>query len=257
MLRQNKRTASPKWIPVTAEDVRRKRMRIIGIACAALFGVAVTIWLIYTRSVDPQQARQAYDAGVRLYSSARYQEAILNFNRALDLDSHLVDAYRARARSYAGEGDVANAIKDFTKVIQLQPKDANALIERGMIYLDRKDYRSVVEDATNALALDSKLDSAYNLRGTALRAMGDSQRAIADFTRAVEIDPNLDNFFQRAATYELLNQHQLALADFDRAIEISPDQPHIYYSRARAKAALGDKTGSEADVRSGRKYDTF
>jgi tetratricopeptide (TPR) repeat protein len=95
------------------------------------------------------------------------------------------------------------------------------------------------------------------LRGTARRATGDQRKAIEDFSKAVELEPNLDNYFQRASTYQGLGDHARAIADFNKALEEDPMQPHIYYSRAASRAAVGDQAGATADIATGKKIDGF
>lgn len=246
---------APKWVPVTAEDVERARNRQILRWAGIVLLVLLAVWLVYKRTADPQQARQSYDAGVRLFKGTKYQQAILNFDRTIDLDSGDIEAYRMRARAHLGEGDRDAAIADFTSVIKLVHKDAGALLERGTIYMEKKDYDKTIGDATQALAVDPKLSRAYNLRATATRAKGDVAGSLADFTHAVELDGNLDNYFQRAATYQMLNQHALAIADLDRVLEFAPDQPPIYFARSRSKTASGDTAGAKVDFQRGRQLD--
>ena len=244
-------------IPVTAEDVeRQKRRRLLKWLAGALIALLVAA-IIYKRVTDPRNAREAFDAGMRLMKTTRYDQAILNFNRAVDLAPDYTEAYRMRGRAYVAQSDAAMAIRDFSRVSELQPRDAAILAERGFVQLDQKDYPAAIADADRAIALDSKLARAYNLRASARRATGDSRRAIEDFTKAIALEPNLDNYFQRASTYQKLGEHILAVADFDQALAEDPQQPHIYYARARSRAALGDNAGAQADLLAGRKMDGF
>jgi tetratricopeptide (TPR) repeat protein len=248
-------TKTKTWIPMTAADVSRRRNRkILQWSGAAVAAVLIT-WLLYRGSVRPQEAQQAYDAGLRLYNSANYQQSILNFDRAISLNSSYVEAYRIRARAYFSLRNVDAAIADFSKVSELAPNDASVCIERGFIYLNKKDYPRAIADANRAVTLNPKLARGYNLRGTAIRDMGDPQRAVPDFTRALDVDQNLENYFQRAATYQLLRQHDKAISDFNRALEISPEQPHTYFARARSRTEVGDEAGAREDYTRGRKLD--
>jgi tetratricopeptide (TPR) repeat protein len=242
-------------MPVMAEDVareqRRKTLIRVGIALAVIVAGAA----IYKRTADPRNAREAFDAGLRLMKATRYEEAALNFSRAIDLKPDFAEAYRMRGRVYVAEYSPDPAIQDFSKLIELNPKDAGALVERGFARLDKKDYANAVSDADRAIAIDARLGRAYNLRATARRAAGDPARAVSDFTRAVELAPDLENYFQRASTYQQIDQHKLAVADFDNALYIDPQQPHIYFARALSKAALGDAAGAKRDIETGRKLD--
>ncbi|MDP9114462.1 MAG: tetratricopeptide repeat protein [Acidobacteriota bacterium] len=244
-------------IPVMAEDVaREKRRRLLKWLAGALIALLIAA-IIYKRVTDPRDARDAFDAGMRLMKSTRYDQAILNFNRAVELAPDYTEAYRMRGRAYVQQSDDLRAIRDFSRVAELQPRDAGILIERGFVHLDQKDYTAAVVDADRALALDPKLARAYNLRASARRATGDLRRALEDFTQAVALEPNLDNYFQRASTYQKLGEHKSAVADFDKALAEDPQEPHIYYARAQSRAALGDSAGAQADLLAGRKIDGF
>jgi tetratricopeptide (TPR) repeat protein len=244
-------------IPVTAEDVARvRRKRLLKWLAGALIALLVAA-IIYKKVTDPHNAREAFDAGMRLMRATRYDQAILNFNRAVDIEPDFADAYRMRARAYVAQSDPDPAIRDFSKVAELQPSDASAFTELGFVHLDKKEYPAAIADADRATALDPKLSRAYNLRANARRGAGDLRGAIADYTKAVELEPNLDNYFQRAATYQRLGEHKLAVDDLDKAIAEDPQQPHIYYARSESRAALGDKAGAEADMAIGRKIDGF
>ena len=244
-----------KLVPVTAEDVDRRRRKFVLSFTAAALLVSGGVWYVYKRSVDPIRAKQAYDAGVRLIQATRYDQAILNFDRAIDLLPDFADAYLMRARSYVAIYKPDAAIPDFTRVAAMRPTDPIPLAERGFAYLEQKNWARAIDDATRALAMDPKLGRAYNLRGTAVRAQGELKRALEDFSRAVEYEPNLDNYFQRASTYQLTGEHKLAIADFDQAVALSPEQPHTYFARAQSRVALGDNLGAREDIRTGRKID--
>ena len=242
-------------IPVTAQDMdrerRRRTMKWLGVALAAILAGGI----VYKRVADPGNAREAFDAGMRLVTATRYDQAIMNFNRAVDLQPNFADAYRMRGRAYVAESNADQAIRDFTRVFELRPSDALALAERGFARLDKRDYANAIADADRALALDPKLARAYSLRGTARRAAGDPRKAVEDFTKAVELELNLDNLFQRAATNQLIGEHEMAIADFTKALVEDPQQPHTYFARAKSRNAVGDTAGAQADIAAGRKID--
>jgi tetratricopeptide (TPR) repeat protein len=242
-------------IPVPAEDVARRDRRFKALLAAAVVGLGIAGWYVYQRTVDPVRAQQAYTDGVRLVRATRYEQAILNFDRAIDLKADFVDAYRMRGRAYVSIGKPDSAIPDLTKVMTFQPSDATVFVERGFAYVDKKDWSHATADANRALELNPKLARAYNLRATATRSTGDPLKALEDFSRAVELEPDLDNYFQRAATYQLLNNHKQAVDDYTQALTVSPDQPHIYFARAESRAALGDSRGAQDDIRIGRQID--
>jgi tetratricopeptide (TPR) repeat protein len=242
-------------IPMTADDVARGKRRKVLIGLAIGLVVLLAGAFVYRRFADPRDAREAYDAGLRLMKATRYEQAALNFTRAVDLKPDFIDAYRMRARVYVAEYNPDPAVRDFSRVLDLNPNDPSALVERGFAFLDKKDYPTAIADAGRAIALQPEFGRAYTLRATALRAMGDAGRAVQDFTLAVQLDPNLENYFQRASTYQTMGEHKLAIADFTSALIYRPEEPHIYFARAQEKAALGDSNGAREDIAAGRKID--
>jgi tetratricopeptide (TPR) repeat protein len=242
-------------IPVTAEEDARRKWRIRFYAIFAVLAALAVAGYLYKRYTDPLNARESLDAGTRSFKIARYNQAILSFDRAVALKPDLVDAYLLRGKSYIGQADPDRALSDFSRVIELRPSDPAGWIARGAAYLDINDFASAIADATRSIALSPKEASAYNLRGSALRKSGDLKKALDDFNQAVALDPNPDNYYQRGAIYQLLGQHKLAIEDFTRVIGMIPDLGNAFYARAASRRAVGDLAGAREDHQQGRVLD--
>jgi tetratricopeptide (TPR) repeat protein len=242
-------------IPVTADDVARRTRRIRTTIIVAVAAILFATGYLYKLYVDPLNARQSFDAGTRLFKIARYNQAILSFDRAVALKPDLVEAYLMRGKSYVGNAQPDKALADFAKVIELSPSDPTGWHERGAAYLDLNKFDEAIADASKAIAVKPTLAAAYNLRGSAIRKRGDPAKALEDFNRAVELEPSADNYYQRGATYQLLGEHRKAIADFDQVINIIPDLGNAFFSRAESKRAIGDVDGAEQDHRRGRILD--
>ena len=242
-------------IPVTADDDNRRRLRIKLWVAAAIVAVLAIGGYLYKRSVDPLHARESFDGGARSFKIARYNQAILSFDRAIALMPDFADAYVMRGRSYVGSAEPDLAIRDFSKAIELRPDDVTGWVERGAAYLDLDNFQGAITDSTRAIALNPKQASAYNLRGAAIRKSGDPKKALDDFNRAVALDPSADNYYQRGATYQLMGEHRLAIADFTQVIDMIPDLGHAFFARAASRRALGDIAGAQKDHQQGRYLD--
>ena len=188
---------------------------------------------------------------------ARYNQAILSFDRAVALKPDLVDAFMQRGNSFVGNArqNRSGRYADFSKVIELHPAAPNGWVARGAAYLDLNNFQAAIADASQAIIVNPKDAAAFNLRGSAIRKNGDAKKALEDFNRAVELAPNADNYYQRGATYQLLGDHQSAIADFTQVIDMIPDLGHAYFARAESRRAIGDIAGAEQDHRQGRYFD--
>ncbi len=221
---------------------------------AAVLLVLGGVWF-YKRSVDPIHAQEAYDAGERLLRIARYEQAILSFNSAVSLKPDFAQAYALRGRANLALAKPGEAIPDFAEVIALRPRDPEGYLNRGMAYVGMEQYDKALADFDRAAELDPELDMAHNLRGVVLRRKGDLQGALTAFNRAVEIAPSMNNYFERAATLQLLDRHQEAINDLTQVIDFEPLNPQGYFARAKSYRALGDEVSGERDHRLGRILD--
>jgi tetratricopeptide (TPR) repeat protein len=242
-------------VPVTAEDVRRQKIRTALKILGAVALAALVLGWIYKRATDPINARASYDAGTMLLQAARYEEAILALTQAIEMKPDFAEAYRMRGRVYFEETELERSVSDYTAAVKLRPSDPLTLLDRAAAYLAQKDYAAAMADCDRAIALDSMLAAAFNLRGSTRRAQGDARAALADFDRAVALAPNLDNYYQRGATYQILGEYRKAIADFTEVIGIRPDNAPPYFARADALRAAGELERAREDLKQGRILD--
>src|SRR5215472_4371565 len=132
------------FIPMTAEDVARRKRRIVLAWVGAAIVVTVAALWIHKRSTDPIAAQEAFDAGRQLMAVARYNEAILTFDRATALKSDFADAWLMRGRAHMALYETEPAIGDFSQAIRFRPQDPQQLLERGQASLLLKNYPAAI-----------------------------------------------------------------------------------------------------------------
>ncbi|MEO8100014.1 MAG: tetratricopeptide repeat protein [Acidobacteriota bacterium] len=243
-------------VPVSATDhARRKRRFVMMLGILALAVLLITGY-IYKRSVDPIRGLEAFDVGERLLKTARYQQAIVSFDRAISLRPGFADAHLLRSKAYVALAKPALAMADLNIVIGLRPDDPQPYLDRARVHISQQELAEAIADCDRAAALDVKLDRAYNLRGVAVRTMGQPRKSLEDFTRAVELRPDMDNLYQRGSTYQELGEHEFAIADFSRVISFSPTSSQAYFARAKSYRAIGDNASAERDHSTARMLDS-
>src|SRR5262249_17033198 len=100
---------------------------MLATAAGAVILAALCFW-VYHRAVDPAQARQTYDAALKLFHAGAYTEAILSLEHAISLQPKMAEAYLLRGRAHAAQGDFEAAIADYNQAIHLRPENAHAYI---------------------------------------------------------------------------------------------------------------------------------
>ena len=67
----------------------------------------------------------------------KYDWAISDYNKALELNPKFTEAYYNRGLAYYGKGEYDNAIRDFDKALEISPVFAEAYNNRGISYNDK------------------------------------------------------------------------------------------------------------------------
>lgn len=93
-----------------------------------------------------------------------------------------------RSNIYIGEKKYDKAIENCTKAIELKPNLSEAYLTRGNAYSHKEEYDNAIEDYTKAIEIKSDYRT-YNNRGNAYSHKEEYDKAIDDCTRAIELDP--------------------------------------------------------------------
>jgi tetratricopeptide (TPR) repeat protein len=80
------------------------------------------------------ESESHYNAGVKLHEQGRWEEAIAEYNKAIELDPNLAIVYNNRGAAYFETGQYDLAIADFNKAIELDPNLAMAYANRALAY---------------------------------------------------------------------------------------------------------------------------
>ncbi len=93
--------------------------------------------------------QEQYDLGVRYLSEGNYEEAIIAFTAAIEIDPKNVDAFLSRASAYIGSGEteesLAAALADYQSVLELDDTRADAYLGMADVYIRQGDYEKALE----------------------------------------------------------------------------------------------------------------
>ena len=149
-----------------------------------------------------------------------YADAIVGFDKAIELNPKYLRAHYERGRAQAYRGDYESAIAACTQVLEMDPDEADAYYTRGSVKVLLGDYTAAIIDLDKAIGLDAQHANAYSNRGDVKFRLGESEAA-------------------RGNAQEARRLYEAAIADCDKAIQIDPKYTRVYNFRGAAKLALG------------------
>ena len=121
--------------------------------------------MMYSGNADNAGGKQwedisPYSMGDNLYNIV-CDMAMEDYNKAIELNPRLVEAYTNRGNAYGKKHQYERAIEDFNRAIELNPRHANAYSNRGVAYMHKHQYDRAIEDYNKAIELNPKHARAY------------------------------------------------------------------------------------------------
>ena len=168
-------------------------------------------------------------------------KALVEFQRAVQLEPTRWRAVHNRGVSYFALGRTELAMSDFTRTIQLQPKFPTAYFNRGELRFETGDLRGAVSDYDQAIRLGVEDSSAYEGRGYALLQLGQHAAAVADFNMVIRFKPNdAGAHLSRGEAHTKLHRWEEAARDFNQAIALDGKRTRAYERAAWLMATCPD-----------------
>ena len=180
--------------------------------------------------LNPNYA-MAYSVRALHYSSQqKYDLALDDYNKAIELNPNYGLYYRGRGLNYLLQQKYDLALADFNKAIDINPNDAGAYNNRGNLYSYQQKYDLALSDFNKAIDLNRNFAKAYENRGNLYRRQQKYELALADYNKAIDINPNdAGAYASRGNLYSDLQKYELALADYNKAIDINSDDVFSAY----------------------------
>ncbi|MHC5934538.1 McrB family protein [Nostoc sp.] len=151
----------------------------------------------YLHQANIEYAKYYCQQGVKKYQEENYQDAIKQFDFALEEAPNLADAYRYRGKVKAELGYTDEAISDYDYLLLIQPKNYEIYDERGQIYYKLENYDKAIDDYNQSLHVNPNFALAYYHRGLTYLKINNQQKAFEDLCRATELfdkEKDVDNY---------------------------------------------------------------
>lgn len=154
----------------------------------------------YNALIESRNLQKFYPMNSRLYNIIgnahcglkQFESAVLNLEKAIDIDDIVPDYYIDLGHVYSLSGNDELAVLNFEKCIQIDPKNHVALYNLGTIYKQHRDYDKAKNYLNDTLKIKPDYANAHNALGYLYHDKKQYSKALKKWEDALCCDPNLE-----------------------------------------------------------------
>jgi tetratricopeptide (TPR) repeat protein len=194
-----------------------------------------------------QSAKDYTQKGRELYEKREFMEALLNLNKAIEVDPNYSQAYFVRGNIKDAFDDRHGAMKDYNVAVEKNAKFADAFFARGNVKMKLQDYYGAIADYTSAIAINENYIDAYFNRGKAKQFLQAYEDAINDCSKIIQLHPkNMDAHYMRGLLRIEFGDTKNGCLDLSKAGELG-DLKAYEMIREKCNSQKADSTERKND----------
>lgn len=197
------------------------------------------------------------DYGLCLYYTGFKEQALVNFNRSLELnDNRLITLYH-RAFIYQELQREPDAVNDYKTIVGLDSTYSDAWAELGRIRLNHGEYADCAAAYDRAISSWSSCANCYFGRAYANQELGFYNKALEDYETYLRLVPDYPGAYNNmGSVYLALKDTAKALSNYNKAIELNSNDLTTYTNRAIIYRGKGNYKAAEEDYFSAIRIDS-
>jgi tetratricopeptide (TPR) repeat protein len=201
----------------------------------------------------PEDREMHIFMGIEHMRMESYDDAILSYERAAELDPNYAQTYNSLGYLYLSKGDLDRARENLEKYKKLASDQANPYDSIGELEQARGNYKDALKYYLKALDVNPDLRFVLHHLGEVHEVQGRYVEAIEYYRQAAEkaIGPEAEAFSRQYLAYSYLRKGdpKQALTEAKRAAELSPRDPSSHFYLGLVSLAMGDLASAEMAAR--------
>jgi len=173
-------------------------------------------------AISPQLAEGHTCLGNVYYSTGRYEEAVQQFQRSLDLDRTSDETLRLLAAAYQKQGKVPAAEEAYRKAIALRPNHWAVYSAFGTFYFDQARYTEAAGMFQQAIKRAPLNFRDYSNLGATYLYLGQYQEGVENLKQSISLRPAFESYGNLGACYFYMRRYQESADSLQEALKIDP-----------------------------------
>ena len=184
--------------------------------CLLIYGVLITC-LTYQRC-------SVWNDSISVFTDA-IEKGVQDKNK---INPFMALAYNNRGVGYKRKNKFDEAMTDYDKAIQSNKEYEDAYLNRGNLYFIQGQHDKALIDLNEAIDLDPEYAKAFNSRGSVYATQGRLEASLIEFNEAIRLDPAYkDAYKNRGFAYFNLKNYQQALTDLNKFLSYEPNHTNV------------------------------
>jgi tetratricopeptide (TPR) repeat protein len=220
----------------------------------SLLIIPVVFALFIGACTTPEKAKAQHVArGQALLKDKKFQDAVLEFRSALQIDERLADAHWGLANAYEGMQRFQEAFNEMKQTVELDANNLDARVRLGNYFIvnARQSAAAISEAerlARDILQKDPNHIEGHILMGTVFYTQGKKAEALQELNHAVELNPErIESHLSLARLYALTNDMATADATYKHAISVNNSSALAHYEYGKYLVQTNRVDAAEAE----------
>lgn len=200
---------------------------------------------------NPKNAVAYYGLGEVLAQLDKDNEALANYEQALQLDKDLTEIYVPLGILYYQKGEIAKADEFLTKALAASSDDAETQYFLGLVRYSQNRNQEALTAFRKAVAADANNAETHFYVGESLARLNQDKEAIVEYNEAIRLKPQyFEALFALGSTYYKLENYADAAKTFDLARKLKSDNIAVRINLGDTYRQLGNYNDSESNYNS-------
>lgn len=140
--------------------------------------------------VKVETAEDFYLKGMKEFKEGDFEDAVIEFKKAVDKDAKYFNAYYALGQAYEKQDKAKEAEAAYEEAVRLEPRNLSAREALGLNRFHQKKFDASEDHLKEARTLGSKLPEVYYCLGEIEQREHYCNTAIIAFKQALALDPD-------------------------------------------------------------------
>ncbi len=169
---------------------------------------------------NPALSKAWNNKGVALVSLGRFENAITCFSEAIKIDQQYVIAWYNKGVAYINLGKHEDAISSYDKIIEIKPDHPQAWYNKGVALVNLGRYEEAIQWFEDAIKLNLEDEKILHGKGFALFKLREYKDAIKCFDYALSINNRyLLAWYNKGIILVSLGLYEEAISCFDKVVK--------------------------------------